>query len=149
MIEDALRQVLGKKLRSIVGTFHVNRGKVSSAPISVWLGFDDVRRYRFGGASDGWHLVMDEVEPKEVDMQDAGAIRVCDMGRDSPFSKMLDQRVVRVWLMSSSEPRDIVGVRFDLDTATLRILNWGDEMYVAEDLPIEAGPGEIAESPIE
>lgn len=147
-MEEILRQILGKRLTSVAGAFHVYEERVSPVPISVWLAFDGAPPYRFRGASDGWHLVVDEGVPKEIDMQESGSVRIRDMRGEGPFPKILNQRVRRSWLVLSPGLGDIIGVRLDFRIAAVRILNWGDEMYVAESLPADTGPNEIIERPV-
>ena len=146
MIENILGRITGKRLTSAVGTFHVYEGRASIEPIAVWLGFDGERPYRFAGASNGWHLVVDDASPKEVGMQESGAIRLRDLSTTPIFAHAMNRRVLRGWLILSPSPKDVIGIRLDFDVCTTRILNWGDEIYVASELPDDADPQEIQES---
>jgi hypothetical protein len=149
MIENILGRIADKRLTSAVGTFHVYEGIVSIDPIAIWLGFDGERPYRFAGASDGWHLVVDDAGPTEIDMQESGAIRLRDLSATPIFARAMNRRVLRGWLILSPSPKDVIGVRLDFDVSTMRILNWGDEIYVASELPDDADPREIQESRVQ
>jgi hypothetical protein len=138
MIREVVRQIVGKRLTSAVATFHAYEGHVSPTPTSVWLTFDGAPRYRFHGAPDGWHMVVDEESPKEVNMQESGALQLVDIGVQPPFSRVLKQYAREAWLISSPSLQDIVGVRFDFEAGTVRVFNWGDEIYVTENLPTES-----------
>jgi hypothetical protein len=146
VIENILRRITGKRLTSAVGTFHVYKGSASADPIAVWLGFDGERPYRFAGASDGWHLIVDDADPKEIDMQESGVIRPRDLSTMPTFARAMNRRVLHGWLILSPSPKDVIGVRLDFDVSTMRILNWGDEIYVASELPNDADSQEIQES---
>ena len=143
-IEPIVRRMLSKRLTSAVGTFHFFRGRESADPIAVWLTFEETQ-YRFAGAPNGWHLVVDDVAPKEVDMGESGAIRIRDLSARPIYAAVMGQLVRDCWLVESTLPNGIIGVRFGFDASTMRILNWGDEMYVAHDFPRDADPREIVE----
>ena len=143
MIEDIVRETVGRRLMKAAGTYHLYNGQLSADPIGIWLTFEGVPPHRFAGASDGWHFLVDNEAPKEIDMQDSGVIRMQDMSVASLFGHVMDQRVRRAWLIVSRTPEDVIGIRFDFDTVTVRILNWGDSVYVARELPCDADAGEI------
>ena len=149
MIEKMLHQVTGKRLTSAGGTFHIFDGCVSVDPIALWFGFDGARQYRFAGASDGWHLVIDYIQPRDVDMQESGTIQFRDMSTHPLILLAIGQEVCRAWLVGSPGPEDIIGVRFDFASCMIRILNWGDEMRVVSEFPPDADANEIVECPIQ
>ena len=136
------------RLTSAVGSFFVLRGHVSREPIAIWLSFDEAPPYRFAGASDGWHFLVDAKPPIEVDMQESGTIRLRDMGASEPFCNSINSCLRQGWVITSASPEDIIGVRFDFDHSVVRILNWGDEIHVAAELPSDAKADEIREWPI-
>jgi hypothetical protein len=149
MIDDILRKIVGKRLTSASGTFHVYERRVSAEPIALWFGFDEERQVRFAGASDGWRIVVDDTEPKEVAMGESGSIRIVDLAEAPSVSPAIGHRVRQAWLIDSPRRGDVIGVRFDFDTYTIRILNWGDEMSLAQVFPQDADPHEIYERPIQ
>jgi hypothetical protein len=141
-----IRKVIGNRLQTVGGTFHVYDGTVSHEPIALWFGFEAIVPLRFAGASDGWHLVLDDAPPEEVDMHSAGAIHYIDTAMT--VSGAIGATVRRAWLVVSPSPRDVIGVRFDFDAMTVRVLNWGDQMYLGSDFPRDADLAEIAEVPV-
>jgi len=145
MNDILLHELLGKHLIGVGGTFHVYEGRVSKEPLALWCSFDSGTPYRFTGASDGWLLVIDDVSPANVDMGEAGSIRFLDMSLMPPFSLAMAQQVRAVWRIASPRPENTVGIRFDFDSGTIRILNWGDEMRVASEFPSDADASEILE----
>jgi hypothetical protein len=145
VIEDVARRALDRRLAKVAGTYHMYNGRPSAEPTSIWLTFDGMPPYRFAGASDGWRLLVDSEAPKEFTMQESGAVRLRDMSATPSFGRVMDQPVRKVWLIVSPTPDDVVGVRFDFDGATVRILNWGDEMYVGSEWPQGADSSEISE----
>ncbi len=149
MIEDILREIVGKRLMSAGGTFHVFEGRVSADPIALWFGFDVTKAFRFAGTSDGWRLIVDDTEAKDVDMQESGSIRFVDLEQAPTVSRAMGNQVRQAWLVVSPGPGDVIGVRLDFDTCTMRVLNWGDQMYVAQEFPRDADPQEIKERPVQ
>jgi hypothetical protein len=149
MTEEVLRKVLGKRLIGVVGDFHVFEGEVKTTPNSVWLRFDGLPQYRFAGASDGWHLIVDETAPREFNMQESGQVRVVDMAGADSFGPVFQRVLRRAWIICSPGQRDISGVRLDFETATVRIINWGDEMHIAEGLPTDVDRHPVAEYPVQ
>lgn len=149
MTETCLRSIIGTRLTSAGGSFHVYDGNVSNEPLEIWCVFDDVISYRFAGTSDGWHLTVDTVGPENIDMQDAGAIDFRDISSTALFSRVLRQKVRAVWRIVSPAPEDMIGVRFDFESATIRILNWGDEMFIGSEFPPDAELDEILELPVQ
>lgn len=149
MIEDILREVVGKRLTSAGGTFHVYDDSVSTEALAVWLGFDESKALRFAGTSDGWHLVVDDAKPLDFDMQESGSIRFMDLANTPTVTRAMGERLRRAWLVLSPGPDDAIGVRLDFDTCTMRILNWGDTTYLAPGYPEDANASEITERPVQ
>jgi len=145
MIDDILREIVGKRLTSAGGTFHVYDGRVSSDPIALWFGFEGTRAFRFAGTSDGWRIIVDDAEPREVDMHESGSIRFVDLAQAPAVSRAMGSHVRQAWLVVSPRPSDVIGVRLDFDTGTVRILNWGDQMRLAPEFPKDAGVEGISE----
>jgi len=149
VIDEVLRNSVGRRLTKIVGDFHVFEGEVSTTPNSLWLTFEGMPRYHIRGSSDGEHLMADREDPEEFDMQQLGAIRLLDMAGQEPFLKVFNQCLRRAWLISFAWPgTGTIGARLDFDTAMVRVLNWGDDIHIAEDFPSDARPDEFAETPL-
>ncbi len=144
---DELCRVLGKRLTDATGTFHVFEEHISEAPLSLWLGFDEVLFFRFTGAPDGWHLVIDEEAPVDVnvDMKSSGTLQNFNISKPDFVPHTMGMIVRHVWVTSSPGPDDIIGVRFDFESCTLRVLNWGDQICISRDLPTDVDGWEIFE----
>jgi len=81
-------------------------------------------------------------------MQESGATRLRDMANQEPFPRIFNQCLRRAWTISSPGLADTFGVRLDFESGTVRVLNWGDDMYIGENFPSEVGAHEIAEIPV-
>jgi hypothetical protein len=145
MNRDILRLIAGRRLTSAGGTFHVYRGRVSEVPMALWLGFDGAKPFRLAGASDGWGMIIDELAPKEVDMQKSGSISFVRLEESSMFSRASGRVVRQILMVTSPSPSDVIGVRLDFDACTIRILNWGDQLFVGTAFPCDADLREIRE----
>jgi hypothetical protein len=145
VIEEILRESVGKRLTSAGGTFHVLEGRVSAEPLALWLGFEGMRSVRFSGTSDGWHLIADEAEPENVDMQESGSIRFFDLAELPIISHVIGMVVRDAWLVLSPGPDDVIGFRLDFESCTIRVLNWGDTICLGSEFPKDADLGKIGE----
>ena len=145
MIAERLRPLVGRLLKGVTASYHVYENRCSDEPASIWLKFEGIPAYRVGGASDGWRLILDNEQPKERDMQEYGSMVNCELSARAPFAAVVGRHLEHAWLISSGDGQDVIGVRFDFGASILRIVNWGDELRAAVDLPPDASPGELSE----
>lgn len=72
MIETRLLEILGRRLTSAGALLHEYEGRLSTQLHDLWLGFEGKAPLRFSMASDGEHLLVDDDEPEQVEMQECG-----------------------------------------------------------------------------
>jgi hypothetical protein len=149
-LQAELGQAIGHKLRKIVASMHLFglEGR-SDAPLDLWFFFETLPVFHLTGASDGWSLQIDDILPEPVDMGESGEIVRCDISQRSIFGKVRGKALRSVWSVQSPPQGPVIGVRFDFgEPVKPLVLNWGDELYVAEHYPDNAGDDELQEIPI-
>ncbi len=139
--------MVGARLNSATGTFHLFGGHTSPNPIAVWLDFDSGHRYRFAGAPDGWRLLVDERPAKDVDKQELGSVRIEKL-ESSMVTGGINQVVRKASVLLLGATMDVVGVRLHFEGSSIVVMNWGDEMHVEAGLPEGAEAEGIKERPI-
>lgn len=148
VVRAILHGLIGERLMSVGGTLYEHCGSASGDPLAVWLRFGDRTPWRFAGHSDGWHLIVDQVEPRSLDMQESGSVRFTEIN-PSIGADIVGLLVSGAWMICSPTESDVIGVRFDFESGEiLRIVNWGDEILLTAELPRDAGPAEIIERPV-
>jgi hypothetical protein len=71
------------------------------------------------------------------------------MSQRSLFGPCIGQALRAVWSVHSPPQGELIGVRFDCGQAVQPlVLNWGDELYVAESYPADAREDEFQEVPL-
>ena len=151
LAEDLLRarcgKAIGHTLRKIIASVHVfNAELLCDAPVCLWLFFDTLPGLRLSGAADGWSIQADDTPPEPMDLEESGEIILRDVSRKSVFQRALGRALQSAWLVQSSPTGEVLGVRFDFgQSITPCVLNWGDELYIAEHYPADAKDDELRE----
>jgi hypothetical protein len=87
--------------------------------------------------------------PEPVDLGESGEIILCDLSQRSIFGPCTGHALRAIWSVHSPLQGEMIGVRFDFGQAVQPlVLNWGDELYVAEHYPADAREDEIQEVPL-
>jgi len=143
-------KAVGHPLRKVVASVQVfEEAILREAPLCLWLFFEGLPGLRLVGSSDGWHVETDETPPEPVDMGESGEIVVRDISRKSIFQQGLGRVLEGAWAIASSPGGEIIGVRFDFGLPRKPIiLNWGDELYIADTYPPDAKEEELLEVPM-
>lgn len=143
-------QAIGHTLRKIVAAIHVfDVAALCDTPLCLWLFFDTLPGLRLSGAADGWSIQADDTPPEPIDIEESGEIILRDMSRKSTFQRALGRTLHSAWLVQSSPSGEVIGIRFDFgQSITPCVLNWGDELYIAEQYPADAKADELREVPI-
>jgi len=150
MLQEKLGKALGHTLRKIVGSMHrLGTEGRSDAPLCLWLFFETLPVFRLTGTSEGWGMQIDNTLPEPVDLGESGEIILCDISRSSIFGQGIGHALRAVWSVHSPPQGEMIGVRLDFGQSVKPlILNWGDELYVAEHYPADAREDEIQEVPL-
>ena len=143
-------KAIGHTLRKIVASVHVfDTAALCDVPVCLWLFFDTLPGLRLSGAADGWSIQADGTPPEPIDLEESGEIILCDLSRKSVFQRALGRVLQSAWSVHSSPTGEVIGIRFDFgQSITPCVLNWGDELYIAEHYPADAKADELREVPI-
>jgi hypothetical protein len=143
-------KALGHTLHKIVASVHVfNVEALCDVPLSLWLFFDTLPGLRLSGAADGWRIRADDTPPEPIDLEESGEIILRDVSHKSAFQRAMGRALQSAWLVHSSPTGEVIGIRFDFgQSITPCVLNWGDELYIAEHYPADAKKDELQEVPI-
>jgi hypothetical protein len=149
-LQDKLSKALGQKLRKVVASMHrLGAEGCSEAPLGLWLFFDTLPVFRLTGTPEGWGLQIDDTLPEPVDLGESGEIILCDLSQRSIFGQGIGHALRAVWSVHSPPQGAMIGVRFDFGQSVKPlVLNWGDELYMAEHYPADAREDELQEVPI-
>jgi hypothetical protein len=110
------------------------------------LFFDTLPVLRLASAADGWSIQADDTPPEPIDLQESGEIILRDISRKSVFQRALGRALQSAWSVQSSPTGEAIGIRFDFgQSITPCVLNWGDELYIAEQYPADARKNELRE----
>ena len=154
LTEEALQAKIGKAightLRKIVASVHVfDTATLCDVPVCLWLFFDTLPGLRLSGAADGWSIQADDTPPEPMDLEESGEIILRDVSRKSAFQTAVGRVLQSAWSVHSSPSGEVIGIRFDFgQSITPCVLNWGDELYIAEHYPADANQHELRELPI-
>ena len=154
LAEDTLQarfgQAIGHALRKIVAAVHVfDTAALCDVPLCLWLFFDTLPGLRLSGAADGWSIQADDAPPEPIDLEESGEIILRDVSHKSAFQRALGRALQAAWSVQSFPAGEVIGIRFDFGPSiTPCILNWGDELYIAEQYPADAKKNELREVPI-
>jgi hypothetical protein len=152
--EDSLQTrcgtAIGHTLRKIVASTHVfNTEALCDVPLCLWLFFDTLPGLRLSGAADGWSIHADNTPPESMDLGESGEIILRDVSRTSVFQRALGRELQSAWSVQSFPTGEVIGIHFDFgQSITLYVLNWGDELYIAEHYPADTKEDELREVPI-
>jgi len=140
-------KAIGHTLRKIIASVHVfDTTALCDVPLCLWLFFDTLPALRLSSAADGWSIQADDAPPEPIDLQESGEIILRDISRKSVFQRALGIALQSAWLVQSSPTGEVIGIRFDFgQSITPCVLNWGDELYIAEHYPADAKKNELRE----
>ena len=149
-LQARVGKALGHTLRKIVASVHVfNAAALCDVPVCLWLFFDTLPGLRLSGAADGWSIQADDTPPEPIDLEESVEIILRDVSHTSAFQMALGRTVQSAWFVQYSPTGEVIGVRFDFgQSITPCVLNWGDELYIAEQYPADAKDDELREVPI-
>ena len=149
-LQARLGKAIGHTLHKIVAAVHVfDPAAPCDAPLCLWLFFDTLPGVRLSGAADGWSIQADDTPPEPIDLEESGEIILRDVSRTSVFQRALGRALQAAWSVQSAPTGEVVGIRFDFgQSITPCVLNWGDELYVAEHYPADANQHELREVPL-
>jgi hypothetical protein len=128
--------LLGLTLEEVVMTryFHPPSGGVSDQ--DLFLRLDSVGWVGFRTASDGYGLRIDVgPAPEPADMQELGHVAPVSVASDDRFTKLLHATLDAVSLISLPWATEPIGLALGFGTGTVVIIDWGDELLVANELP--------------
>ena len=140
-------KAIGHTLRKIVASVHVfDTAALCDTPLCLWLFFDTLPGLRLSGAADGWSIQADDTPPEPLDLEESGEIILRDVSRKSVFQRALGRALQSAWSVQSAPTGEVIGIRFDFGKSiTPCVLNWGDELYIAEQYPADAKKNELRE----
>jgi hypothetical protein len=140
-------KAIGHTLRKIVASVHVfDTAALCDVPLCLWLFFDTLPALCLSSAADGWSIQADGTPPEPIDLQESGEIILRDVSRKSVFQRALGRALQSAWSVQSSPTGEVIGIRFDFgQSITPCVLNWGDELYIAEQYPADAKKNELRE----
>jgi hypothetical protein len=140
-------KAIGHTLRKIIASVHVfDTAALCDVPLCLWLFFDTLPALCLSSAADGWSIQADDTPPEPLDLQESGEIILRDVSRKSVFQRALGRALQAAWSVQSSPTGEVIGIRFDFgQSITLCVLNWGDELYIAEQYPADAKKNELRE----
>src|SRR6266567_3226606 len=140
-------KAIGHTLRKIVASVHVCNTKAwCDVPLCLWLFFDTLPGLRLYSAADGWSIQADDTPPEPIDLEESGEIILRDVSRKSVFQRALGRALQSAWSVHASPTGEVIGIRFDFgQSITPCVLNWGDELYIAEQYPADAKKNELRE----
>jgi len=140
-------QAIGHPLRKLVAAVHVfDTAVLCDVPLCLWLFFDTLPGLRLSGAADGWSIQADDTPPEPIDLEESGEIILRDVSRKSVFQRALGRALQSAWSVQSSPTGEVIGIHFDFgQSITPCVLNWGDELYIAEQYPADAKKNELRE----
>ena len=140
-------KAIGHTLRKLVASVHVfDAAAPCDVPLCLWLFFDTLPGVRLSGAADGWSIQADDTPPEPIDLEESGEIILRDVSRKSVFQRALGRALQAAWSVQSFPTGEAIGIRFDFgQSITPCVLNWGDELYIAEHYPADAQKNELRE----
>ena len=143
-------KAIGHTLCKVIASMHMFDAKaLSDIPLCLWLFFETLPGLRLSGVADGWSIQADDTPPEPIDLGESGEIILRDMSRKSVFQRALGRDLQAVWAVQSAPTGEVIGIRFDFGhSITPCVLNWGDELYIAEHYPADAKDDELREVPI-
>ena len=149
-IGNLLSRSVGMRLLDVAGTFYVPFESdlySRSAPQEIYLDFGS-HGFSVAGAEDGWRIILQQRELRELNMEQAGRIVVRSVADLSPFKDLVGKTVNLCFLLSSPPDDEPIGICLRFGDVNLFIANWGDELFIGRKLPPDAGPDEIRIKPI-
>jgi hypothetical protein len=146
-VQASFGKAIGHTLRKIVASVHVfDTTALCDVPLCLWLFFDTLPALRLSSAADGWSIQADDTPPEPIDLQESGEIILRDISRKSVFQRALGRALQSAWSVQSSPTGEVIGIRFDFGQSIIPcVLNWGDELYIAEQYPADAKNNELRE----
>ena len=143
-------KAIGHTLRKIVASVHVfDTAALCDVPLCLWLFFDTLPGLRLSGAAEGWRIQADDTPPEPIDLEESGEIILRDVSRTSVFQSALGRDLQAAWSVQAVPTGEVIGMRFDFgQSITLCVLNWGDELYIAEHYPADTKEDALREVPI-
>ncbi|MBI3329037.1 MAG: hypothetical protein HYZ81_20325 [Nitrospinae bacterium] len=149
-IQQELTKAIGHSLRKVVASIHVfTEETLNDAPLCLWLYFESLPGLRLFGSPDAWHIEGDETPPEPMDMGESGEIVLRDISGKSIFRQAIGKELKGAWTVESRPEGEVIGLRFDFGLPLKPIvLNWGDELYLADKYPSDAKAAELLEVPM-
>jgi hypothetical protein len=146
-VQARFGKAIGHTLRKIVASVHIfDTAVLCDVPLCLWLFFDTLPGLRLSGAADGWGIQADDTPPEPIDLEESGEIILRDVSRKSVFQRALGRALQSAWSVQASPTGEVIGIRFDFgESITPCVLNWGDELYIAEQYPADAKKNELRE----
>lgn len=136
MNTQLITNAYGRLLTKVTASVYMANSELALRPIRISLCFESIHCITFAGASDGWHIRIDETHLEPVDMEDAGELIVRDISRTSVFRHYLHKLLENAWIVESPTKGHEIGVRFSFGGPRKpMILNWGDGLWIADDYP--------------
>jgi hypothetical protein len=133
-----LLSVLGKRLLSVNALFLVFAAKRESEPQEICFLFEDSEAGRFYGGSDGASLCFSLNPIAECDLGEYGKLVTFCVSSEAYFSSVVGEKILSASLVHSSMDEAMIGVVLTFGSGSrLSILNFGDEFFVYNDIPLE------------
>lgn len=133
-----LLTVLGKKLLSVDALFHVFLFERDSAPQEVGLIFENSEFGKIYGDPDGASTCFSLSPIRGCDLGEYGRQQVFRISGELYFSDVVGNKLVSASLVWSSRENVVIGVALSFDNGfCLSILNFGDELFVYDEIPEE------------
>jgi hypothetical protein len=132
---EALTRAVGSPLETLITEVHTFGDERST--LSVWFGFEGLKRLRLSCAVDGSLRVSDDPVVEPLDMGEAGRTDIVDAGADEPFAPFVGRKLSNVSVVRDRAESKPWAVRllFEGPTEPLVIANWGDDLHLGFEYP--------------
>jgi hypothetical protein len=130
-----LQSVIGKKLLSVKGSYHVFNSQKSQLGDEFEFLFEEDKHGKIYGDSDGNSLCFSTDAASEFDMQEHGAVAVFCVSDEPFFKDVVGQKLLSFFAVKPLNETNAIGIQMQFTgNKKLSILNLGDELFVFDEI---------------
>jgi len=111
---DWLVKAIGKKLLSVIGSFHIFRGVRNGLPQEICFLFEGHKLGRIYGASDGESILFSLSPSEEYSMDEYGDVKNSCISNEMYFSDVVNKKMISAKIIFCLKNKKNMGVVFFL-----------------------------------
>jgi len=144
ILKNLYQKVKGRKITGIKALVYVSLDNVYDFenPYDISFIFDNDECLNFSCGCDFVSLDVKNKRIQGFDMQDSGRAEVVDFSTHHPFSQVLNNSLVEVFILHSGVDDKNIGCSLSFGDIDISILNLGDEIFYFSPLSNELILGE-------